>query len=495
MEVVLVAPPREPWGTWEELVLGGAVLRHGTQAWDTVASELRARTICPYTFTPEACKAKYEDLQERYSGCTAWFEELRKRRVAELRRELEKSEDSIGSLQSKLESLKAEKGDCGNGNYGSSRTDSPVPVLKSEGFESSSKDISKDGLSAGSFTEDIRTNLSPSSQNPASIVETDTKPEIFESSEHEKTSSIDKLDTSNEQGETPRRRRGKRKRKDCKQESKEWSIGESENLGSTKVTASCCKENSTSTSDQPIVCISTHDRIGNHDLMGIFNSVAANENALVFRRRLDSQKRARYKKIIRRHMDFDTIRARITSYSIKSVKELFRDLLLLANNALVFYSRRTREYKTAMLLRDLVTKAYRQHCRDSIIRSSAPTFPLSSMCNPPVKPRSFRPRKRRLPVKLLSIKNFISGTSEGCKKLSNDENLRTGTPESGKMPSCVDNVIPGTCRKTSSVDSGPSLESLPTTKKGSSLAGRGGRGTSNRRPKAPRKERKRVQRR
>jgi hypothetical protein len=41
------------WGTWEELLLGGAVLRHGTRDWNVVAAELRARTVCPYTFTPE----------------------------------------------------------------------------------------------------------------------------------------------------------------------------------------------------------------------------------------------------------------------------------------------------------------------------------------------------------------------------------------------------------------------------------------------------------
>ncbi|MCI09576.1 DNA-binding bromodomain-containing family protein, partial [Trifolium medium] len=42
------------------------------------------------------CKAKYEDLQQRYSGSTAWFEELKKTRVAELKKALERSEDSIG---------------------------------------------------------------------------------------------------------------------------------------------------------------------------------------------------------------------------------------------------------------------------------------------------------------------------------------------------------------------------------------------------------------
>jgi len=41
------------WGTWEELLLGGAILRHGTKDWNIVATELRARTVFPYTITPE----------------------------------------------------------------------------------------------------------------------------------------------------------------------------------------------------------------------------------------------------------------------------------------------------------------------------------------------------------------------------------------------------------------------------------------------------------
>lgn len=41
------------WGTWEDLVLGGAVMRHGTGNWNVVASELQARTLYPYAFTPQ----------------------------------------------------------------------------------------------------------------------------------------------------------------------------------------------------------------------------------------------------------------------------------------------------------------------------------------------------------------------------------------------------------------------------------------------------------
>ena len=44
------------WGTWEELLLGGAVIRHGTGDWSVVAAELRGRTHSPSAITPEVIK-------------------------------------------------------------------------------------------------------------------------------------------------------------------------------------------------------------------------------------------------------------------------------------------------------------------------------------------------------------------------------------------------------------------------------------------------------
>lgn len=205
----------EKWGSWEELLLGGAVLRHGTRAWDAVASELRARTHYPYSFTPEVCKAKYEYLQQRYSDCKALFEELRKHRVAELKQALEKSDDSIGSLESKLESLKAEKGETRHSNYSSSQTESATPFQKSEGLECSGHDTSRDIVSAGSFT--TQTNWSLENQ-----ILPEVKPELLDSSEPDKTPSIESVFGG--QGVSIKRKRGKRKRKDCSRDLKEGAL-------------------------------------------------------------------------------------------------------------------------------------------------------------------------------------------------------------------------------------------------------------------------------
>ncbi|KAL9321253.1 hypothetical protein ACSQ67_013092 [Phaseolus vulgaris] len=177
------------WSTWEELLLGGAILRHGTDDWNIVATELRPRTGFPYTITPQVCKAKYEDLQQRYSGNKAWYEELRKTRVAELKRSLELSEDSIGSLESKLESLKGGKNEKRDGcdvDNGSGRPKLHVASHKLERVESSTKETSKDGLSAGSFTHETGANV------PVQDLDTD-KPEVLHSTKQLKVLNVDKL--------------------------------------------------------------------------------------------------------------------------------------------------------------------------------------------------------------------------------------------------------------------------------------------------------------
>ncbi|CAH1424454.1 unnamed protein product [Lactuca virosa] len=417
---------KKVWGTWEELILGGAVLRHGTGNWDVISSELRTRTVCPYYFTPEACRTRYEDLQQRYTGCKFWYDELRERRVAELKRELEKSQESIGFLVSKLENLKSKKVNCNQIDYDSSQTESPpqsLPKTKGIKIKTVHKQGSKDEfeLSSGSFTQDLETNPQSQSHSPslASSQNIEVKLEVPESC----MNTMIKL--SNEKSGTIRKRRGKRKRKDGN-----WNEASTSGMQSSSVDlqdGESCRGGPQS-----------------DDLVGIFNSVTENQYALVFRRRLDSQKRARYRKTIRQHMDLDTIRSKIANCGIKSTRELFRDLLLLANNALVFYSKRTREYKSAMLLRGLVSKRYKQLCSDS--SSSSSSMPLSSiLCfssisSPPVRPRSIRPRapckQPKLVVKFPSSGPI--GGPHGYLKVSSNSDSGTLNPEIEGSKSNVD---------------------------------------------------------
>ncbi|KAL2475382.1 bromodomain 4 [Abeliophyllum distichum] len=470
-EMMVVGPMRR-WGTWEELILGGAVLRHGTQDWNVVASELRARTLYPYSFTPEVCKAKYQDLQKRYSGSTAWFEELRNCRVEELKRELARSEDSIESLESKIKTLEAEKQHSNQDGSGQSES----PLINSDGTESFGKEKSKDEHSAGSFTKDTRTRTSWLYEHPHPAIvlaaEIDVKPNVSFSSELDKDLSIKKL-TETVQGVTIRKRRGQRKRKDCNRDAKEGSVGENDNLGSSNVVFTTWKDTSTSdchwfTRESSKVNHNGDSYTSSRDdLMEIFDSVALSEPAMVFRHRMDSQKRARYRKLIRRHVDISTIRSRIVGCSIRSAKELFRELLVLANNALVFYSKRTREYKSAACLRDLIMKKYRQHFRSSSNKATSSPLPMRPMCNPPVKPRSARPRPRPHPRK-----DEIPG------KLPGAHNVGPATPEEQKRP----------CNSELNM----SLQSLLKGRKDLKLPGKFKGGMDNSRPKSHVKERKRI---
>ncbi|KAJ1434414.1 SANT/Myb domain [Sesbania bispinosa] len=102
----------QAWGTWEELLLACAVNRHGFKDWDTVAMEVQSRTNRPNLLaTAHNCEQKFHDLNRRFtdqcndvvspprqngasvgvnSDHVPWLEELRKLRVAELRREVQR---------------------------------------------------------------------------------------------------------------------------------------------------------------------------------------------------------------------------------------------------------------------------------------------------------------------------------------------------------------------------------------------------------------------
>ncbi|KAL1165748.1 hypothetical protein V6Z11_A06G149400 [Gossypium hirsutum] len=293
--------------------------------------------------------------------------------MADVRQALEESEDSIGSLESKLESLKVKKRNDSRVDYDSSPTESTLPCPKSEGFKFSSKDTCKDGLSAGSFTQEAQTNWALDCQIPAAVPteDMDSKPVGDALTyEREKFSSIDKLADALCGGKLPcmRKRRGKRKRKDCSKDTKEGSVRESEALCPADVaSALLCKENSVSNSAQIAKSSAVEDQSGGStkegidDIMRIFSSVAENDCASVFRQRLDSQLCS---VVPRLNVYIWIISRLIVSNLIMSVRELFCDMLLVANNALVFYSKNTREYKSALHLRRIVTAALWQHFKE-----------------------------------------------------------------------------------------------------------------------------------
>ncbi|XP_010507502.2 PREDICTED: neurofilament medium polypeptide-like, partial [Camelina sativa] len=123
------SPEKQTWSTMEELLLACAVHRHGTDSWDSVAAEIQKQNSIFRTLTAFDCRHKYCDLKRRFScelvspGSTEgeetvdaaeissvpWLEELRKLRVDELRREVERYDLSISSLQLKVKRLEDER--------------------------------------------------------------------------------------------------------------------------------------------------------------------------------------------------------------------------------------------------------------------------------------------------------------------------------------------------------------------------------------------------
>lgn len=64
------------------------------------------------------------------------------------------------------------------------------------------------------------------------------------------------------------------------------------------------------------------------------------------------QETARYGHLIRRHVDLSTMRARLEEGGYSGSTEFFRDLLLIFNNALVYYERDAPEHVASKILRD-----------------------------------------------------------------------------------------------------------------------------------------------
>lgn len=127
-------------------------------------------------------------------------------------------------------------------------------------------------------------------------------------------------------------------------------------------------------------------------------------------------------------MDLDTIQSRINGCSISSAKELFRDFLLVANNAAIFYSKNTREYKSAVCLRDIVTKSLRHYLTEdhlphssSITTSSkVPILPQKST-SPAVRMSlaAKKPRTVAHPLKTV-VQDMAKTSSKGNKRSVTD---------------------------------------------------------------------------
>ncbi|KAJ7563981.1 hypothetical protein O6H91_03G132700 [Diphasiastrum complanatum] len=101
-------------------------------------------------------------------------------------------------------------------------------------------------------------------------------------------------------------------------------------------------------------------------LLECLRLICAHKFAPLFKQKQESQDNHQYDLLIRRHMDLGMIRARLEEGAYSGSLEFFRDLLLIFQNALVYFPKDSQEYGAANVLRK-----YGMEEMDKIFRTEA----------------------------------------------------------------------------------------------------------------------------
>lgn len=318
----------EIWGTLEELLLACAVTRHGTASWDSVAMEVQTRipVAARPGLTPHSCRLRFRHLHRRFStvgsggveeaeedpdasAAEGWVDELRRLRVAELRRDVERCDLSIGTLQSKVKRLKAER------------------EQRASGEAVSDHDRLSSEEPGCSCRESNSTDLKPP-KHPSQLGD------------------------------------GSKEEKVAKQEASVESAVDSKDSSEVRSSASLCRRRRGSGNAEEEEAEAEAEASKSSPLTFLLHAVLAKLGCVLDRlRENDSEESAMYRGTIRRHVDLETLRRRLNASagsradddSHSSAHELYRDLLLLCTNIVVFFPGGTPENSAAVEARALVT--------------------------------------------------------------------------------------------------------------------------------------------
>ncbi|KAL1196607.1 hypothetical protein V5N11_031071 [Cardamine amara subsp. amara] len=331
------------WGTWEELVLTYAVKRHAFTDWDSVAKEVQLRSRSSLAASAVNCRLKYEDLKRRFQdsvdggeggksevGEISWLEKLRCLRVAELRQEVQRCDDSILSLQLKVKKLEEEK----DGNGGDNKPDL-------------GNDEIKPAMLNRETTESDRDNRSINESNSTASVD---KIADHDPSGGDKTADPDpvyKVAPEKEERTVSRR-------------SEMSQSGEMDESGTSKVLGKRKGEKYMSGDDSSIRGGSGGDiksaGKNSQPLINFIKLIRSHPRGSVFESRLKSQETKDYKSLIRQHLDIKTIEKKMEKGSyVSSSLSFYRDLKLLFTNSIVFFPTSSLESMAAHELRTLVS--------------------------------------------------------------------------------------------------------------------------------------------
>ncbi|XP_058723112.1 uncharacterized protein LOC131594933 [Vicia villosa] len=457
------------WGTWEELLLACAVNRHGFKDWDTVAMEVQSRTNRPTLLaTAHHCEQKFHDLSRRFtddvpppqqngdaaavdSDHVPWLHKLRKQRVAELRRDVQRSDVSILSLQLQVKKLQEEKAKENDGEE-DKKPDLAVtgeeerPEKEKSGGEmeeakpvNSEPDIRRLEESTTNTDKVLPTTGDESDRDNQSVNESNSTGSRFDAA---KTGEVDvKL----EPGPVPIHSGLKepdqtgRKKKSVEEESNNGSYdndneakvltfesvppsekrkveGNSSELHDsvTHSEEAGTRESSEVQSSSSLTKTRKSRRkkevsggevlpenenvvatVKSEPLVEVLEMIKRHENFSLFERRLEkNQDSDKYKDIVKQHLDLETIHSRLQKGHYSScANSFFRDLLLLFTNATVFFNHDSPESRAAQQLFRLVVAEMRScsQAQSEPITQKNDSLPP----NPPLsKPESVLPKHK-----------------------------------------------------------------------------------------------------
>ncbi|CAD6218709.1 unnamed protein product [Miscanthus lutarioriparius] len=337
----------EIWGTLEELLLACAVTRHGTGSWDSVAMEVQTRSPVAARpgLTPHSCRLRFRHLHRRFStvgsggeeaeaeaeaedpdasAAEGWVDELRRLRVAELRRDVERCDLSIGSLQSKVKRLREERERSVSGEA------KPDEVSVNDRLSSPSEDPGRSCRESNST--DLKPPKHPGHQGGGG---------------------------------------GAKEEEVAKQEASVESAAASKESSDVRSSASLCRRRGSGSGkadeeeEEEAASAARPPPARSPPLASLVDAVSAKLGSVLQRlREHGSEESAAYRGTIRRHVDLESVRRRLDASVAASradddhrfpARELYRDLLLLCTNAVVFFPRGTPEHAAAVEARALVT--------------------------------------------------------------------------------------------------------------------------------------------
>ncbi|KAF5748785.1 putative DNA binding protein [Tripterygium wilfordii] len=410
----------QSWGTLEELLLACAVNRHGTSNWDSITMDVKNRTSALPFLTPQHCIEKFNDLRQRFmlrydaesadiTNLVPMVNELRRIRIEELRREVQRHDASILSLELKVkrleekrdESLKEEadmerekkpslekfvrksftgsdSDDCDrryfNQSYSSEKNEKELVSAKQKigGNDTIEAQDEKIKLELNLLEDKFEIGLVQTGSKPGVKWDWSCNVNVGHDGNEDQTMSREKISNS----ETKRINQG------CAEFEEPNELQESVKQGTTKQSSdvqssaslSRKKKQHTRSSDlgtrggssgsgEPDdydeVSLTTKQglAIKSELLARLLKIIRSNRLGSMFERPTRSQESERYRNLIRQHMDLQMVQSRLErgDYSDCPLK-FFRDLLLLFNNAIIFCRKSSREYGAAQELRGVVLK-------------------------------------------------------------------------------------------------------------------------------------------